>query len=109
MDTTPFTLDEANEIAEDFEDLIDTSFKTKDGLSYTIENVLVCPFNETEKEQFARIYLDTKNKTESLSFYKGEEFDVAVFTYSGAAAATGYTWFSIRSFAEQRGIKYKFI
>ena len=107
MQYTPFTLDEANEIAEDFEDLIDTDFRADIGLVYLIDNVMVCPFDEAGKQVFADNYFKTKDKTGSLRFFKGEEFDVIVFVYD-ADDETSYAWFDIRSFAEQRGIKYSF-
>ena len=75
MQYTPFTLDEANEIAEDFEDLIDTDFRADIGLVYLIDNVMVCPFDEAGKQVFADNYFKTKDKTGSLRFFKGEEFE----------------------------------
>ena len=103
----PFTLDEANEIAEDFEDLIDTDFKGTEGLVYLIDNVVVGPFDEADQVVFANNYYRSKDKNEAINFYKGEDYDVIIFAHD-AENETIYACFDIRSFAGQRGIKYSF-
>lgn len=105
MNNTPFTLDGADEIAEDFEDLIDTSFRTADGMLHEIDNVAVCPFYEEDRLVFMEKYRITGNKTEALAWYQGEEYDVSVIT---GTSKEGYVCFDIRTFAEQLGIKYNF-
>jgi len=53
MNNFPFTLEEATDIAEDFEDLIDTDFAMGNSLVYEVNNVLVCPYEEEDKKKFA--------------------------------------------------------
>lgn len=107
MQHNPFTLDEANEIAEDFEDLVDTEINTGQGKVYVIHNVVVCPFDEPGKQLFADNYRKTKDKNELINFHKGDEYDVVIFAYDADDEAD-YNWFDIRTFAERRGIKYNF-
>lgn len=102
MELTPFTLEQAEEIAEDFEDLLDTDFTISKAMVYLIDNVLVCPFDEENKKLFAANYHQTKDSKSSLSFYNGNEYDVIVFAYD--TDDTGYTCIDIRTFAEHRGI-----
>jgi hypothetical protein len=106
MGSTPFTLEQANDIAEDFEDLADTDFSINKTIVYMIDNVLVCPFRDEDKNLFATNYHQTKEKESSMSFYNGDQYDVMVFAYDIDDAA--YTCIDIRTFAEHKGITYKF-
>jgi hypothetical protein len=106
MEHTPFSLEQANDIAEDFEDLIDTDFSISNAVDYLIDNVVVCPFNDADKKLFATNYHHTKEKASSLNFYTGTEFDVIVFAYDMDNAA--YTYIDIRTFVEHKGITYRF-
>jgi hypothetical protein len=106
MNLTPFTLDEANEIAEDFEDLIDTDFSVSKTLVFMVDNVVVSPFNEADKMAFAENYHRTKDKTESLALYEGDEYDVILIAY--AEDEITFSYIDIRTFTEQRGIQYSF-
>ena len=98
MNLTPFSPDEAAEIAEDFEDLIDTEF-TLDGVGYLIEEVLICPFDADEREVWLAAHADGAIKS------TGEEVDVylAVSDDNGALS-----YMSIRHFAAEKGIGYQF-
>jgi hypothetical protein len=107
MQQAPFTYDEAEEIAEDFEDLADTSFRTAEGAVYSIDNVLACPFDAKEQALFTGLYLKTGNKNEALATYNVKDFDVIVLAYT-ETEDKDYKAFDIRSFAELRGIKYSF-
>lgn len=106
MEYSPFTLEEANEIAEDFEDLIDTEFSLNNDV-FLIDSVTVCPFNEDDKEIFTEAFHQTKDYPQSIAFYSGNEFDVIILA-SHAADEANYTWISIRNFAAEKGIKYNF-
>jgi hypothetical protein len=103
----PYTLEEATEIAEDFEDLIDTDFKLEK-VTYIVDNVVTGPFTEEDKEFFVKNYLKTKNSEESLAFYNGSEFDVLLFACNENDDTT-YNCIDIRTFTEQKGIKYNFL
>jgi hypothetical protein len=98
MDLTPFSPDEAAEIAEDFEDLIDTEF-TLDGVSYLIEAILICPFDANEREEWLAGYAD------GVTTMTSEEVDVylAVSDDNGTRS-----YMSIRHFAAEKGIGYQF-
>ena len=107
MGNTPFNLSKANDVAEDFEDLVDTDFRAQNGKVYVIESVCVAPFNEQDKQQFTDKYLSCRDREEAVSFYAGNEFDVLVFFFEEADETA---WFSqdIRAFVTERGITYNF-
>jgi hypothetical protein len=107
MTHKPYSLDEATEIAEDFEDLIDTDFTLDKTITYVVDNVVAGPFNEDSKELFVKNYLKTKNAEESLNFYDGKEFDVLLFAYD-ENDDTSFICIDIRTFTEQKGIRYNF-
>lgn len=98
MELTPFSHDEAAEIAEDFEDLIDTEF-TLGGVGYLIEDILICPFDASEREEWLAGYADGATTMTS------EEVDVylAVSDEGGTIS-----YMSIRNFAAEKGIGYQF-
>jgi len=107
MNNFPFTLEEATDIAEDFEDLIDTDFAVGNSLVFEVNNVLVCPYDDDEKKKFAVHYHDTKDGQIFLKSYKGSEYDVIVFAYD-IDDITSYSYTDIMTFTEQRGINYTF-
>jgi hypothetical protein len=107
MESTPFTSDEAAEIAEDFEDLKDTEFRLDGPVIYLVENVVVSPFQEGDKYVFIQHYLATKDGAASLSKYSGNEFDVLLFVYDADNEAD-LVHTNIRTFATQQGIAYDF-
>lgn len=107
MTHRPYTLEEAAEIAEDFEDLIDTDFKLEQ-ITYVVDNVVTGPFTEGDKEFFVKNYLKTKNAEESLALCNGSEFDVLLFAYNENDDMT-YICIDIRTFTAQKGIKYNFL
>lgn len=76
----PFTYEQAEEICEDFEDLIDTELviKTDTPVRCVIDHVCIAPFSEGDKAVFMDAYALSRNPAQSLSFYKGEEFDVLI-------------------------------
>ncbi len=107
MELTPFTLEEAEEIREDFEDLVDTEFKIGTSPVMLVDAVVISPFDATEKNGFAERYYTTRDSDEALSQYSDGEYDVMLIT-SEADAETNYSYIGIREFAEIRGIKYEF-
>ena len=107
MEDKGFTLEEAIEIADDFEDLIDTEFNTDRVTTYFIENVLVAPFSPDAQKQFADAYQISKDKDGALSLYTGNEYDVLVMTCNINDESVLIP-VDIRTFALERGIKYNF-
>lgn len=107
MKNSPFTYEEAIEIAEDFEDLLDTSFKTADGLFLTIDAVAVCPFHTDDRRDFVSACQNNGDPAVVLKSYMGEDYDVAVLA-SGNSDGTVFADFDIRTFAEMQGIVYGF-
>lgn len=107
MTHTPLSKSEAQEIAEDFEDLIDTDFSVNKALSYFIDNVLICPFDMENKKLFVSNFHYSKDKDAALSFYDGDEYDVIIMAYN-VDDETSYIYIDIRTFVSQRGINYNF-
>ena len=107
MNLTPFTLEEAEEICEDFEDLVDTEFKIGASPVMLVENVVAAPFASADKDSFAERYFASRDRHDALSFYAGADYDVLVITYE-ADDDTNFSHIGIRDFAELRGIKYEF-
>ncbi len=107
MEFRPFTLEDAVEVQDDFEDLKDTEFKTGTSIVYTVHDVIISPFNEDDKLKFIDRYSQTKDCRESLNGYSGSEYDVLLVVYD-VEDETKYTYTSIRTFAATKGIKYNF-
>ncbi len=107
MTRTTFTLEEAEEIADDFEDLIDTEFTFDKKTTWFVDNIMVTPFSDTDRDQFVKNYLSTKDKVYSLSLYAGEFYDVLLMAFD-VNDDTNYICMDIRSFAAQKGIIYAF-
>ncbi len=107
MQFTSFTLEEAEEIREDFEDLGDTEFKIGSSPLMFIDAVLISPFGEADKNSFAERYYATKDCNGLLSSYSGNVYDVMLITCEANDEAN-YSFICIREFAELRGIKYEF-
>jgi len=106
MEFTPFTLEQARDIAEDFEDLIDTDIKMDDGI-YEVIDVIISPFSEDAGRFFIDEFLLTKDKVASLAFYNSGEYDVVVFA-GNINDPEKNVFIDIRTFAGQRGISYNF-
>ncbi len=107
MKLNSFTLAEALEICEDFEDLIDTDFNVDSPFEFLIRDVMPCPFGEEDKQVFINNYLQSKNKEDAISFYKGNEFDVILFAFDETDDAN-FTYVNIRSYVENNGVRYNF-
>ena len=107
MSLTPFTLDEAEEIREDFEDLIDTDFRIGSSPEMFVENVLVAPLAEADKEHFIDHYYSMRDAAQALAQYAGSDYDVILLTREVGNEAN-ISHINIRDFAVARGIKYDF-
>jgi len=104
---TPFTFEEAEEIREDFEDLIDTDFKIGTSPEMFVENVVIAPFAAADRESFVEQYLVTRNSSGALAVFTGTDYDVILVTCE-ANDDSDCSHIGIREFAELRGIKYDF-
>ena len=107
MELTPFTLEEADEVCEDFEDLIDTDFKIGSSPVMYVMAVLTSPFSDAAKADFAEQYYNTKSCDAAMGGYAGSDYDVILITCE-AENESSYSVIGIREFAELRGIKYEF-
>lgn len=107
MKNAPFSIEEAIEIAEDFEDLVDTDFSINKALIYLVDTVMICPFREDDKKLFVSNYHYSKDREGALDFYKGKDYDVIVLAYD-VDDESSFTYIDIRTFAAQRGIQYQF-
>ena len=107
MTRTPFTHEDAEEMREDFEDLIDTDVKIGKYGVLPIDNVMVCPFDEADKTVFADRYHATKNAQSALAVYTGSDFDVVLYS-PDLDDKSRYLLIDIRTFIEETGVSYNF-
>ncbi|MFI5196488.1 MAG: hypothetical protein ACHQD8_05315 [Chitinophagales bacterium] len=107
MEFTPFTIEEATEICEDFEDLKDTEFTLGTSAIYLVHDVVVSPFHEGDKKEFIESYFSAKDSARPMSPFSGSEYDVILFA-SDVNDETEHVHISIRTFAGQNGIRYNF-
>ncbi len=97
----PFTFAQAEEIAEDFEDLRDTEF-VLGGVLYIVDDVLVCPFGAADKERFYESYLaDKEVRLEAGD--AGYDVLIAICDPDDQPSYVG-----IRQFVAEKGIFYNF-
>ena len=106
MIRTAFTLEEATDIAEDFEDLVDTDFEM-DGVVYEVLAILVCPYSTAEVQVFIDNYLLTNDQESCLNNCSGNEYDVILLARD-AADEQNVSFPDIRTFVAQKGILYNF-
>jgi hypothetical protein len=107
VDLKPFTLEDAMEIREDFEDLIDTEFNLEPSLLYVIQDIAICPFNESDRLAFFTVYAKDSDTTATLKSYSGTEYEV-VLVCVDADDETKLLHLPIRAFAAEKGIQYNF-
>ncbi len=108
MKNSPFTLEEAEEIAEDFEDLADTGFQ-KEGRKWIISRIVVCQFGEANKSVFPE-----KLESGAVTAFAQPDttmteggFDLSLLlTSQGEEPITSSI--DIRTYTEMMGINYKF-
>lgn len=107
MDWHPFTKEEAIDVCDDFEDLIGTKFHSDELGLLKIDNVAVGPFSEEDSKLFADNYIRTRDISEALGFYEGNDFDIFVFAYP-VDDKEEICYIKIRLFVEANGVNYKF-
>jgi hypothetical protein len=106
MGSKPFSLTEAEEIQEDFEDLIDTEFAWGDK-TVIVDGLLVCPHPAEEKEAFFEEYALGNDLDDVLDEYSGTEFDV-IIAVCDVADESKVSFISIAEYVAEKGITYNF-
>lgn len=100
MEITPFTRQQAEEIAEDFEDLIGTSLGSSSSAP-EITHVLPSPFNRDQSDLFIKNVIDGNETWEDVA----NEYDVMVLgVENGKLELAVY----IRDYIAANGIRYNF-
>jgi hypothetical protein len=107
VELKPFTLEDAHEVREDFEDLIDTEFNLGPALIYIVKDILICPFAEDDRSKFISVYAENSDPAEALKGYSGDEYDVILACYE-ADDETKYMYLPITAFVAEKGIQYNF-
>lgn len=101
MELTPFSWAVAEEICEDFEDLVDTEFSVSSS-SYIIDAVVIAPHESEVKAAFFEAYL--KDNTTLAS---GGEYDVLLIVCD-ATDEEVKSYMSIGQYITEQGIHYNF-
>jgi hypothetical protein len=106
---TPFTYEQAKDISEDFEDLIDTTMMMPHNPSkaYEVVHVAPCPYHEGDKTKFLRAYTQEKDIEKAIAFYSGSEYDVLIMAHN-ITDGNDVVTIPIRQYIEVNGIRYNF-
>ena len=102
----PFTQAEAEEIREDFEDLIDTEFKWE-GSVFLVVDLLIAPFSGDEKDRFIEAYKEAKRTGVAQSACASYECDVLIVVCDDDKEEH-LSFIDITAFVTEKGIKYNF-
>lgn len=98
----PFTLEEAIEIAEDFEDLVDTELNGKPPIDY----VTIGPADlANDHEVFLKSVKETESHRDNYTHHS-DQYDVYIIWMSADLGLTEII--DIRTLAEANGIQYNF-
>ena len=107
MERHYFTIEEAVEICDDFEDLNGTKIRTDAGEIYRIREVVVSPYDEDAKAHFLANYNSGKSADMARAFHDGPDFDVLILA-KNLDEPEEYITLDIRTFAISRGVNYQF-
>ena len=101
---TPFTLEQATEIQEDFEDMQDTDIG-----DFIVDEVAITPASEEALAEFIQEYPTYNNaeKTMAAISHSGDEYNVLLIGYDKDDAAR-LVYMPITEYIETRGVKYNF-
>jgi len=108
MKNIPFTLEQAEEIAEDFEDLADTGF-LKEGRKWIISRIVVCHFGDANKSVFPQKLVSgavTAFAQTDSTMTEGN-FDLSLLLTSQDEEPITSS-IDIRTYTGMMGINYKF-
>lgn len=101
-----YSLSVAEEICEDFEDLIDTEFHF-DGRLLMAERVLVAPYAAEQCEEFFSKCVAGADAAALIADHEGSEFDVIIIV-SEADDAAALSYLRIGAYIEDKGVHYNF-
>lgn len=96
----------AEEICEDFEDLIDTEFHFE-GRLLMAERVLVAPHDVAQCEQFFSDCMAGADAAALIADREGSDFDV-IIVVSEADDATALSYLRIGAYIADKGVHYNF-
>lgn len=104
-----FSFEQAQEICEDFEDLIGTELvlRTTSNIKCEVDTVCIAPFDEAGKKVFMEAYLASFNAEQALSACNGNEYDVVIIARS-LADNEEVILQPIKEYITTNGIKYNF-
>jgi hypothetical protein len=106
MEIHPFTFAEAEEIAEDFEDLKDSEFMMSTS-SFIVDDVLISPFDKADKDAFFATYVFSKQNGIAGGMYKGPECDV-IIAVTDLFDEGVVSYVEIRQYVSEKGVNYNF-
>lgn len=104
-----FTLEQATEICEDFEDLIDTEFtyRSQPPIKLVIDHVAITPYEQRDKEAFVESYVASGDPAAALNEYNGDKYDVLILAQN-ANDPNDIVVMDIRQYIEQNNVGYNF-
>lgn len=104
-----FTYEQAQEICEDFEDLIGTELVLQTGkpIKCEIETVCIIPIDEAGRKTFMETYLATFDTEQALAAYNGKEYDVVIIAHS-VADKNEVIVQPIEEYISRNGVRYNF-
>jgi hypothetical protein len=104
-----FTREQATEICEDFEDLIDTefTFRAEPPIKLIIDHVVLAPFEQDDKKAFVASYTASGNPAEALSAYTGDKYDVLILAQN-ATDPNDIIVMDIRQYIQEHNVGYNF-
>lgn len=107
MELKPFTLEDAEEICEDFVDMKDTEL-TFGGVGYMVEDVVVCPFSDADKDAFFTTYQLGHGNSNDLSKHTDNGFDVTLVVTKPEGGSDDFFLIGIRQYIAEKGVNYNF-
>lgn len=104
-----FTLEQATEICEDFEDLIDTEFtyRSEPPIKLLIDYVAIAPFDKEDKEAFVNSYTASGDPVGALNNYAGDKYDVLILGQN-ANDPNDIIILDIRQYIAENNVAYNF-
>lgn len=106
MEPTPYSFADAEEICEDFEDMKDTEFVLS-GVSYIVDDVIVCPFEPAEKQAFFTAYAAGDKNIIVAPTTDVARYDVTLVV-SDLSADEGPSFMSVQQYVAEKGVNYNF-
>jgi len=101
----PFTFQQAQEIAEDFEDIIDTE-QGRGGVKMVIDAILIRPFEEANRDQPLEDYYNSENI--EIQDTEDANAQYVVLVVMSAVEEGGVTVLDITDYVAANGINYNF-